>query len=167
MEIIYRTATPEDAAALLEYMKRIGGESDNLLFGPEGMPLDEEQERRFLTTCQDDPNTQMLLVIDTGEIVGISTVQKYARPRTAHRMDFSVAVRKSHWGRGIGSNLMERQIAFAKAAGVEIIQLSVRSDNTRAIRLYQKWGFVPFGTYPRFFKINGEYFDAVYMTKFL
>lgn len=31
-----------DAAALLEYLKIIGGETDNLSFGPEGVPLDEE-----------------------------------------------------------------------------------------------------------------------------
>ena len=30
-------ARPEDAAALLEYLKIIGGETDNLSFGPEGV----------------------------------------------------------------------------------------------------------------------------------
>ena len=32
-------ARPEDAAALLDYLKIIGGETDNLSFGPEGVPL--------------------------------------------------------------------------------------------------------------------------------
>lgn len=31
-------AQAEDAAALLEYLKIIGGETDNLSFGPEGVP---------------------------------------------------------------------------------------------------------------------------------
>ena len=30
---------PEDAAAVLAYVKQIGGETDNLTFGPEGLPL--------------------------------------------------------------------------------------------------------------------------------
>ena len=38
-------AQPEDAAALLDYLKIIGGETDNLSFGPEGVPLDVEEER--------------------------------------------------------------------------------------------------------------------------
>ena len=32
-------ARPEDAAALLDYLKIVGGETDNLSFGAEGVPL--------------------------------------------------------------------------------------------------------------------------------
>ena len=41
-------AQAEDAAALLEYLKIIGGETDNLSFGPEGVPLSVEQEASYL-----------------------------------------------------------------------------------------------------------------------
>lgn len=41
-------AQAEDAAALLDYLKIIGGETDNLSFGSEGVPLDEEAERSYL-----------------------------------------------------------------------------------------------------------------------
>lgn len=41
-------AQADDAAALLEYLKIIGGETDNLSFGPEGVPLDAENERSYL-----------------------------------------------------------------------------------------------------------------------
>ena len=34
-----RRAEAADAAALLEYLKIIGGETENLSFGPEGVPL--------------------------------------------------------------------------------------------------------------------------------
>ena len=33
------------------------------------------------------------------------------------------------------------------------------SDNARAIRLYEKYGFRKLCTFPHFFKINGEYID--------
>lgn len=33
-------AQAQDAAALLEYLKIVGGETENLSFGPEGVPLD-------------------------------------------------------------------------------------------------------------------------------
>ena len=39
---------PEDAAALLDYLKCVGGETDNLSFGPEGVPLDVEAETQYL-----------------------------------------------------------------------------------------------------------------------
>ena len=33
------------------------------------------------------------------------------------------------------------------------------SDNARAVRLYEKYGFRKLCTFPHFFKINGEYVD--------
>ena len=39
------------------------------------------------------------------------------------------------------------------------MNLEVRSDNARAIRLYEKYGFRKLCTFPHFFKINGEYVD--------
>lgn len=167
MEIIYREARPEDAGAVLEFCKAVGGESDNLSFGAEGYPATEEQEASFLENSLSDPNFRFLLALDGATIVGTSSVQKYGRPRMAHRSSIAISVRKSHWGKGIGSGLMEQQLEFAKNAGAEIMELEVRADNVRAIGLYKKFGFVPFGTFPRFFKIGGEYFDAVYMTKML
>ncbi len=54
---------------------------------------------------------------------------------------------------------MEAILAFAKASGFEQLNLEVRSSNARAIHLYEKYGFRKLCTFPRFFKINGEYID--------
>ena len=37
-------ARAEDAAALLEYLKIVGGETENLSFGAEGVPIPPEAE---------------------------------------------------------------------------------------------------------------------------
>ena len=50
-------------------------------------------------------------------------------------------------------------MAFARANGFEQLNLEVRSSNARAIRLYEKYGFRKLGTFPNFFKLNGEYMD--------
>jgi RimJ/RimL family protein N-acetyltransferase len=39
----------------------------------------------------------------------------------------------------------------------------MRTDNQRAIRLYESLGFQVCGTYSRFFKIGGAYYDALLM----
>ena len=41
-------AQAEDAAVLLDYLKIVGGETDNLSFGAEGVPLDVEAEKAYL-----------------------------------------------------------------------------------------------------------------------
>ena len=59
---------------------------------------------------------------------------------------------------------MEALIGFARNRGLEVLQLDVRADNRRAVALYESLGFEKLGLYRRFFKINGEYFDALSMT---
>lgn len=167
MEIVYRKAQPGDAAALLDFLKVVGGESGNLSFGSEGFPATEAQEEAFLTNMQDDPNTLMLNAMEDGVIVGNASISRHGRPRFAHRWDVAISVRKSHWGMGIGSGLMTRLIEFARQSDAEVISLEVRSDNERAKALYRKFGFEKFGTYRKFFKIDGAYFDADYMNLYL
>ena len=76
-----------------------------------------------------------------------------------HRGEFGIAVRKTWWGCGVASALMKEILKFAKANGFEQLNLEVRSDNTRAIRLYEKFGFQKHCTFPAFFKISGQYID--------
>ena len=66
---------------------------------------------------------------------------------------------REYWNKGIGSALMAALIDHAKNAGIEIIDLEVRCDNIRAIRLYEKFGFKRLCTYPSFFRIGNEYYD--------
>ena len=52
---------------------------------------------------------------------------------------------------------MQELIDFAKnSGGAKIISLEVRSDNRRAVALYEKFGFETIGRFPGFMKINGE-----------
>ena len=75
---------------------------------------------------------------------------------------------KEEWGNGIGSKLMLFVIDFAKdVAHAEIVSLEVRSDNERAIKLYEKYGFEKIGTFKGFFKIDGEKVDFDLMNLYL
>jgi len=167
MNITYRKATAEDAAALLDFLKTVGSESDNLSFGSEGVPITAQQEAAYLQSLQTNPNAAMILALDGEEIVGNASIDGSSRPRFCHRKTIAITVRKSHWGQGIGTCLMEQLIAFAQKTDTEGITLEVRSDNLRAKALYEKFGFRTFGVYEKFFKIDGNYFSADYMNLYL
>lgn len=160
MEITYRFAVPSDAAQLLDYLKTVGGESDNLTFGAEGLPISLEQETKYLESLQNDPCNQMFLALAGEKIVGNSSLNGSKRPRLAHRRELGITVLRDYWGRGVGSGLMERMINYAEETGAELITLAVRSDNLRAKALYRKYSFVPCGTWPGYFRIDGKYFDV-------
>lgn len=48
-----------------------------------------------------------------------------------------------------------------------MLDLQVRSDNVRAIRLYEKFGFQKTGTHPAFFKMDGQYIAFDYMSRMM
>lgn len=54
----------------------------------------------------------------------------------------NVSVLKAWNGKGIAARLMEQCIEYVEALGMWQISLEVASDNTPAIRLYEKSGFV-------------------------
>lgn len=156
MSFTITPARPEDAAALVEYLRAVGGESDNLTFGAEGLPVTVEEEANFIRTYRENPRNLMLLAKEDGRIIGDGHIEAFSR-RLSHRAGLGITVRKAAWGRGVGTAIMERLIAHAWEQDIEIIELQVRSDNARAIRLYKKFGFVKIGHYPGFLKVDGVY----------
>ena len=155
MGIRIEKAAPCDAAKLLEYLKQVGGETDNLTFGPEGMPFSVEAEAEFISSMENSIDNVMLLAKCDGKIVGCASLNRLPR-RMKHRGDFAISVTKEYWNKGIGSQLLNNIIAFAKENNIEVIDLQVRSNNKNAIHLYEKYGFKKIGEHPAFFKIDDE-----------
>ena len=164
MDVSIRRVNAADASNMLVYLKQIGSESDNLLFGAEGLPYTVEEESVILDRYAVSDKAVMLIALDGDMIVGNGVFTGFSRQRIAHRGEIAMSVRKDYWGQGIGSALMERLILFAKQAGCAIISLEVRADNERAIHLYEKFGFQRYGLFSRFFCIDGQYWDAVCMS---
>lgn len=69
-------ARPEDAAALLDYLKIVGGETDNLSFGAEGVPLAPEEEQAYLRTQVDSPDHVQYLARVGGELIGTASLNR-------------------------------------------------------------------------------------------
>ena len=75
-----------------------------------------------------------------------------------------MSVRKSYWGLGIGSFMLDVLIEWAK--GTEIVKkinLRVRTDNQGSISLYERKGFVIEGTIRKDIFVDGKYFDHHWM----
>lgn len=164
MQITIEPAVPENAEALLAFLRQIGGETDNLSFGPEGLPVTAAQEAAYLGQLEGSCDSLLLLAKENGSVIGNASLNRHRR-RMYHRGEISVAVARSHWNKGIGSRLLDHLITFAKENAFELLELQVRSDNLPAIHLYQKYGFQKLCTFPAFFKIENQYidFDLMYL----
>lgn len=162
MSIVIEKANYKDADAILQYMRQIGGETDNLTFGSEGFSCTVEEEADHIKQLENSHDDVMFVAKDNGKIIGDASLSRLPR-RMKHRGELGVAVVQEYWNRSIGSQLMREVINFAKENHFEIIELQVRSDNTPAIHLYEKFGFQKIGTHPSFFKIGEEEISFDYM----
>lgn len=162
MSIIIEKASCKDAGAILEYLKQIGSETENLTFGAEGLPITMEEEADYIKQLENSRDAVMFVAKDNDRVIGDASLTRLPR-RMKHRGDFGTAVLKEYWNQGIGSQLLCEIINFAKENAFEIIDLQVRSDNLAAIHLYEKFGFQKIGTHNSFFKIGQEEIPFDYM----
>ena len=99
------------------------------------------------------------------ELVGIAGLLIRKGRKEAHKgLLVGMYVRPGARKAGVGRRLVETIIEFARQR-VELIQLSVVSDNEQARRLYERLGFLEYGLEKRALKQDGHYYDEVLMAK--
>ena len=159
-----REAAIEDAGAVLDYVEGISGESDYLSFGPGEFELSVPEEEAYLRKCRDSDNQLYLLGLVDGVVASALTFSAGRRPRVRHSGEFGLSVRKRYWGLGVGSLMLDTLIDWAKDTEIITkINLRVRTDNQRAIQLYEGKGFVREGTICMEMLLDGKYYDHHWM----
>ena len=78
-----RELTPEDVEALIACLKRTGGETDNLTFGSEGLPVTVEQEKEHLEQMRRAEKSVHYGVWKDGELVANGSLNGLPR-RMSH-----------------------------------------------------------------------------------
>lgn len=159
-----RIANKEDAPNLIEYINKIGGESDFLTFGENEFEITVEKEEAILESYKSVENKIYIIAEIENKIVGSLNYSGGHRPRIKHTGEFGVSVTKEFWGIGIGKELINYMIDWAKVGNVvKKINLRVREDNDMAIKLYQKLGFKKEGIISRDFYVDGNYYSSISM----
>lgn len=159
-----RHATPEDAGAILAYLRQMGGESEFVTFGSEGIPMSEEAEAAYIGSVAQRDNAIFLLAVDGERIVGALTFAGGERARLRHVGEFGVSVLREWWGRGVASALIEAMLDWARRGGVvRKINLKVRADHARGIALYERLGWKHEGRTTRDLWIDGRFHEGLYM----
>ncbi len=165
-----RPVRPDDAAAVLALLAGVVSEPVNNLMREPGEPIfTEEEEREFLAGQTMRPDwCCFVAVADSGEIIGMVTIDGQRRPAVRHCGRLGVSVAAGWRGQGVGRALMERAIACARESGVLTrIELLVLVRNEAAIHLYERLGFQHEGRHKRALLRNGEYLDELAMALLL
>ena len=161
---ILREATVEDASAMIQYIKKVSGETENLTFGPEEYYTTVEEQIAHIGAVAEHETSTILLAFVGGRLVGCLTVNgNNIRPRLKHSASFGISILQECWGLGLGKVLIEEMITYSKKVGLTKLNLKVRTDNTRGIALYRQFGFVEEGVERRGMRVDGEYVDLMLM----
>ena len=88
-------------------------------------------------------------------------------PRRRHTGHIGMGVHDDFAGKGIGALLMSAALNIADNwLNLTRVELTVDTDNDRAVRLYERTGFIIEGTLGRYAFRNGHYVDAYTMARF-
>jgi RimJ/RimL family protein N-acetyltransferase len=102
-----------------------------------------------------------------GTLAGIAGYVAQESSKQAHKaVLWGMYVRSAARNSGLGKKLVAAVLSHARGR-VEMVQLTVVSENEAARRLYNAFGFVEYGCERRALKQDGRYYDEVLMVNFL
>lgn len=141
-----RRATLDDITAISDLYREQFREMAKLIpdFIKEG-----DQSIEFLKNTISNDDSDILVYENDGIVIGFILLQAKERPdfdfmipgKYCYIMD--VLVTEAHRNKGFGTALMNSAKDWAKEQNCSFVNLDVLSNNTGAITLYKKLGFIP------------------------
>lgn len=154
MSITIRPLAAPDAAAF-RTLRLLGLEESPAAFGSSHAA---EKDRSVESFAQSIANGHISGGFDGDRLVAVAGFYVMAQQKAAHRgVVWGVYVHPRSRGQGIATAVLQAVIAHART---RVIQLHLSVTTTgHALRLYQKLGFVIYGTEPRALHVDGRYLD--------
>jgi putative acetyltransferase len=159
--LILRRAEPGDYEAFRQTFEDESAYSGTLQLP---FPSSELWKKRLEGNGPDD---YLLLALVDGKVAGNAGMHPAQQsPRRAHARHVGMAVRSEFQGQGVGNALMEALVGLADNwLNVFRLELTVFTDNERAIALYRKHGFEVEGTHKAFALRAGKWADVYSMAR--
>ncbi|MET0310704.1 MAG: GNAT family N-acetyltransferase [Burkholderiaceae bacterium] len=159
--LVIRSAEPADALGI-SHLYAVTGVYEGTLQTP-----DVAHATRLEMLQKTDAQTCRLVAVSEGAVVAHAALyQAHTGLRRAHVRVLAIAVDPRWQGKGLGTELIGRLLAWAdRWAGVLRVELTVHADNERAAALYRRLGFVDEGRHRGYALKDGRYMDALSMAR--
>jgi RimJ/RimL family protein N-acetyltransferase len=158
MKIRITPISEEHIEAFHRVLDLVARERKYLVF-LEAPPL--EQARHFIINNIARNNVQLVALAD-GQLIGWADVLPKERPIHAHVGVLGIGVVPEFRGKGLGAALLRAALEEACKQYTRI-ELTVRAGNTRAIALYERFGFAHEGVCRDAILVDGRYEDLIVM----
>lgn len=145
-----------------------------LLTNPSAFITTYEQEKQkpdpIKTTGErlDNNSSRTFGLFVEEQLAGVATLVKETHPKFAHKASLvAMYITADHRRKGGAELMIKELIQFARAIELEVLHLSVVTDNHPARNLYKKLGFEIYGTERKAIKLQDRYLDEDHMELFL
>lgn len=161
MNIVIRPVFSSDAADMSR-LRRTAGVFENTL----GMPTVRVEETEKVLAGLGLSDHLLAAVVD-GVFAGYAGLHVDSQPRRNHCGSVGILVDVPYQGMGVGRQLLETLLEVADNwVMLTRVELTVFTDNDRAIALYRKLGFVEEGLKRFAVKRAGKYADEYIMARY-
>lgn len=167
---VLRSPESRDAAQRIVFLRKVNGETDFMARSADDSPGDLWLVEDMLEDQLRDALVLEIAAFRGEEMIACGSVGPVSRayPRTLHRAKFGLCVAKDFWSQGLGGAILEALVAEAPGMGYSQIELNVAEANSRARRLYKRFGFVETGRTPNAVRYEGGGFgDEIQMVRML
>ncbi|MYL18338.1 GNAT family N-acetyltransferase [Halobacillus litoralis] len=145
-----------------------------LLTNPDAFITTYEQEKQrpnpIETTAErlESKDTRTFGLFSEEELAGVVTLMRETHPKFRHKASIvAMYVTPEVRRKGGAQQLLKELIQHAAAVEIEVLHLSVVTENTPARELYQKLGFQCWGVEKKAIKLPGRYLNEEHYELFL
>lgn len=157
---IVRAREPADSTDLTTLFNCPG-----VVAGTLQLPFRSVEARRELAARSTPEDHHLVAEID-GVVIGALGLHVERAARRRHCASIGMAVHDAYRSRGVGRALLAAALDLAdKWLALSRVELTVFTDNTRAVQLYEAHGFVIEGTHRAYAFSNGGLSDAYFMAR--
>jgi len=137
MELQFRNLMLND----VEWMTEVVNDPEVAKYSLSIYPKTQHNVEERLIKNMEEKNAKHVVAEFENEPAGTASLEWQVGRRNSHIAWLGIDVRKKHWGKGVGSALIQEIIRVAKELGFRKIVLGVFEGNERGLRLYKKFGF--------------------------
>ncbi len=161
-EITIRASTAQDAGALHAMMQDAKVYSQTLQIPHNPLSLWEGR----LKNADDNELIHSIVAEVNGAFAGHATLMREKNARRQHAASLGISVAAEFKRQGVGRRLMQELLNIADNwLNLHRVELSVFTDHSAAIALYESCGFVREGIARDFAFRDGQYVDALLMAR--
>lgn len=159
-----RPAKPSDARGWIDLLVEVSRQDRYILL--ESVNTSRRELGRIFRFGAWCDQTAAVVAVAGPRVIGQLTTTRN-RNIYAHTAEIGMSVQTDYRGKGIGAGLIEGAKDWSRTFGVEKLVLNVVPQNSRAIRFYEKMGFVSEGHRSRHAKLSYGYEDLIEMSLWL